>query len=574
VRASLRTDSGELLPVRFRALPARTGTRLVITEALPHGIHTLRLEIGDRPYETCLISAPERAVNLAESRAWGAFMPLHAFGNSCDGPGTYTELADAARRLATFGASYIGTLPLLASFLDAPFQPSPYAPASRLFWNDLFLAVGPDIPAAHEAERTRLLDYAAAASAQRPHLQSAADAFFAAGGKADAHFRRFLEAQPRAQDYALFRAACDHFRTGFDAWPAAARNGQLNAVDVAPADIQRHLFAAWRADAALADLARMSAAGNAAKLYIDLPLGVDNNGYDIWRERALFAEGMAAGAPPDALFRGGQNWGFRPLIPGALRNSRYAYLIEVLQHHMRHAGALRIDHVMSLVRLYWVPSGYPATEGVYVRYPRDELLALLTLLSERHGTVLIGEDLGTVPGEVRASMDRHGLLRMQVLQFELGGATLPRSPRAVAVSFGTHDTPTLAGFWRALDIDDQQQLGLLGESGAAAARAARARLRRRVCRALGLDAHAAAEVAVLRGLMHHLASGRARLVLLALEDLWLEPLQQNVPGTCDERPNWRRRARFGFDAALERPEVIALLREMDRLRNKETSNAQ
>jgi 4-alpha-glucanotransferase len=318
----------------------------------------------------------------------------------------------------------------------------------------------------------------------------------------------------------------------------------------------------------------MSTAGNAAKLYIDLPLGVDNNGYDIWRERALFAEGMAAGAPPDALFRGGQNWGFRPLIPGALRNSRYAYLIEVLQHHMRHAGALRIDHVMSLVRLYWVPSGYPATEGVYVRYPRDELLALLTLLSDRHGTVLIGEDLGTVPGEVRASMDRHGLLRMQVLQFELGGAALPRSPRAVAASFGTHDTPTLAGFWRALDIDDQQQLGLLGESGAAAARAARARLRRRVCRALGLDAHAAEEVAVLRGLMHHLASGRARLVLLALEDLWLEPLQQNVPGTCDERPNWRRRARFGFDAALERPEVIALLREVDRLRNKETSNAQ
>ena len=574
VHITMCTEAGESFPVRTNVKPARNGVRAHITDALPPGIHTLQLEIGGHSYETCVISAPQRAVAIPETRAWGAFMPLHAFGNSRAGPGTYAELTDAARRLASLGAAYLGTLPLLASFLDAPFQPSPYAPASRLFWNDLFLPVGSGTEAAHEDQRARQLDYAAAAAAQRPHLQSAADAFFAAGGETDAHFGSFLESHPRVHDYALFRAACDHFRTGFDAWPAAARNGRLDAGDVDPLNVRRHLFAAWRADESLAELARMSAEGKAAKLYIDLPLGVDNNGYDVWREPALFAQGVAAGAPPDALFRGGQNWGFRPLIPSALHRFRYGYLVEVLQHHMRHAGALRIDHVMSLVRLYWIPAGFPATEGVYVRYPRDELLALLTLLSERHGTVLIGEDLGTVPGEVRASMNRHGLLRMQVLQFELGGAVLPSSPRAVVASFGTHDTPTLAGFWRGLDIEDQLQLGLLDESGAAAARAARARLRRRVCRALGLDARAAEEMDVLRGLMHHLAAGPASLVLLALEDLWLEPLQQNVPGTLEERPNWRRRARFGIDHALERPAVIALLREVQRLRRKELRAAE
>jgi 4-alpha-glucanotransferase len=574
VRAALLTDTGETLPVRIGATPVRMGTRVHITDALPYGVHTLHLEISGSSHETCVICAPQLAVAMPEPRAWGAFMPLQAFGNSRAGPGTYAELADAARRLASLGASYVGTLPLLASFLDTPFQPSPYAPASRLFWNDVFLVNGADTDSGPETERARLLDYAAAAAAQRPYLQAAADAFFAEGGATDARFGSFLESHPRAHDYALFRAACDRFRGGFETWPAAARQGGLTADDVDPADVRRHLFAAWRADESLAELARMSDDGTAAKLYIDLPLGVDNSGYDIWREHALFADGVAAGAPPDALFRGGQNWGFRPLIPAALRKSRYAYLFEVLQHHMRHAGALRIDHVMSLVRLYWIPSGFPATEGVYVRYPRDELLALLTLLSQRHETVLIGEDLGTVPDEVRAAMEQHGLLRMQVLQFELGGTTLPRSRRAVAASFGTHDTPTLAGFWRGLDIDDQLQLGLLDESGAVAARATRARLRRRVCRALALDPETAEESDILRGLMHHIAAGRARLVLVALEDLWLEPLQQNVPGTRAERPNWQRRARFGINEALERPDVIALLQEVDRLRKREMRNAE
>jgi 4-alpha-glucanotransferase len=220
---------------------------------------------------------------------------------------------------------------------------------------------------------------------------------------------------------------------------------------------------------------------------------------------------------------------------------------------------------MSLFRLYWIPDGFPATEGVYVRYPRDELLALITLTSKRHNAVVIGEDLGTVPAEVRQMMERHGLLRMHVLQFALGSSALPRIPAGVLASLDTHDTPTLAGFWRGIDIDDQVELGLINDAQAMAARSARARLRHRVCAALGLSPDAD-EFLLMRGLTHHLAGSPARLVMLTLEDLWLEPMQQNVPGTTGERPNWRRRARYGLSDALRNTNVLSLLRETDAAR--------
>jgi len=565
VHATLLTEGGQTLNVPVEVVPHRDGVRAHFRNAFPEGIHTLHVEHGSGKWESCIISSPLLAAPAADMRAWGAFMPLHAFGNGPRGPATYKDLEDAACRLASLGADYVGTLPLLASFLDSPFQPSPYAPASRLFWNDLFLEVDANDSANGDAPRDPLLDYAAVAAERRPCLQAEADRFFEAGGEADPRFQTFLSEHPRAEDYARFRAACNRFRGGYETWPAKARSGHLSANDFDPTDFRRHLYASWCAEASVARLATRATEGKAARLYLDLPLGVDSAGYDVWRERSLFADGIAAGAPPDALFRGGQNWGFRPLHPVALRRSRYAYFVEVLQHHMRHAGALRIDHVMSLFRLYWIPDGFPATEGVYVRYPRDELLALITLTSKRHNAVVIGEDLGTVPAEVRQMMERHGLLRMHVLQFALGSSALPRIPAGVLASLDTHDTPTLAGFWRGIDIDDQVELGLINDAQAMAARSARARLRHRVCAALGLSPDAD-EFLLMRGLTHHLAGSPARLVMLTLEDLWLEPMQQNVPGTTGERPNWRRRARYGLSDALRNTNVLSLLRETDAAR--------
>src|SRR5690606_15209325 len=180
-----------------------------------------------------------------------------------------------------------------------------------------------------------------------------------------------------------------------------------------------------------------------------------------------------AGAPPDALFTGGQNWGFPPMAPDALRASGYAYLIESIRHHLRRADMLRLDHVMSLQRLYGIPRGLPATDGVYVRYPLEEMVAVMTIESVRHLATIVGEDLGTVSREMRHAMHRHALQRMYVVQYEVNPDADPPLnpvPRDVVASLNTHDMPPFAAFWAGLDIDDQRDLGLVDDEGERAAR--------------------------------------------------------------------------------------------------------
>jgi 4-alpha-glucanotransferase len=355
--------------------------------------------------------------------------------------------------------------------------------------------------------------------------------------------RSFADASPRTADYARFRAVCDRQRSGWPTWPQPMRDGRHLRRRLRAADFDYHLFAQWQADRQLGAMKGASQNGGAA-LYLDMPLGVNPDGYDCWRMRELFAAGVSAGAPPDTLFTGGQDWGFRPLNPGPLRDSGYAYLIDVIRHHLRHAHMLRLDHVMSLYRLFWVPAGMSAREGVYVRYPEDELFAILVLESARHQAVIVGEDLGTVPPAVRRSMDRHGIQRMSVLQYEASPDSEPAVPTPdanVVASLNTHDMPTFAGFWRGSELDDQHDLGLIDEDGLADAMTRRAALRRRISRDIGAGGTVEAPLARQR-LLERLAASPARYVLITLEDLWDEPLPQNVPGTSHERPNWKRRA--------------------------------
>jgi 4-alpha-glucanotransferase len=258
---------------------------------------------------------------------------------------------------------------------------------------------------------------------------------------------------------------------------------------------------------------------------------------------------VSAGAPPDPLFTGGQNWGFRPLQPHRSRATGYAYLIETIRHHMRHARILRLDHVMSLYRLFWVPDGVGARRGVYVRYPEDELFAILVLESVRHRAVVVGEDLGTVPAAVRRLMDRHRIHRMHVVQYEASPDERPATPApdaTVVASLNTHDMPTFSGFWHGTELDDQLDLGLVDESEHGAALERRKALRRAISRDIGAGGVVGAELARQR-LLEQLAASSARYLLVTLEDLWLEERPQNVPGTSGERPNWRRRASRTLD---------------------------
>jgi 4-alpha-glucanotransferase len=311
------------------------------------------------------------------------------------------------------------------------------------------------------------------------------------------------------------------------------------------------------------------------KLCLDLPLGVDPHGYDTWRHSDIFALEVATGAPPDAFFSKGQNWGFAPLHPERIRQRDYRYVLEFLRFQMRHANFLRIDHVMGLHRLYWIPQGFPATEGAYVTYPAEEFYAILNLESHRHQTVLVGENLGTVPAQVNARMKRHQLRQMYVLQYEQRPdpeRPLRAPPTRSVASLNTHDMPAFTAYWRGLDLADRVALGLLKKAELAPERARRREANhwlKRFLTANGfLKIGESRASKVLRACLKFLAASRAELVLANLEDLWGETRPQNTPGTVAQRPNWRRQTRLSLEQILRSRDLRECLGEIHKLRRK------
>jgi 4-alpha-glucanotransferase len=566
----IRLESGEVLTQPADAEPGshrpRAGWKAThsirLGRRLPIGYHRIQVETAGATFDTLVIAPPRTAYVVPDARDWGVFIPLYALQTDegwCTGD--YGDLATLAEWAGRRGASFVSTLPLLAAFLEEPFDPSPYSPASRLFWNELFIdmsqvpgARAPDGRVADELRECRAgdyVDYRRAAAVRRREIEHAVRETAGDAG-VQAELRQFETSFPRVIDYARFRAVCDRQRQGWPGWPARLREGTIQAADFASGDYDYHLFAQWQADRQLAAIHAASEVG-AAALYLDMPLGVHPDSYDCWRMPELFARGVSAGAPPDTLFTGGQDWGFRPLNPVPLRASGYAYLIDVIRLHLRHARMLRLDHVMSLYRLFWVPSGMSAREGVYVRYPQDELFAILVLESARHRAVVIGEDLGTVPDAVRRTMDRHQIQRMSVLQYEASpdpDVPLAAPAENVVASLNTHDMPTFAGFWRGSEIDDQLDLGLIDRDAHAEALHVRSTLRQRISRSIGAGGVVEPGLARQR-LLERLADSSARYLLINLEDLWLEDRPQNVPGTSDERPNWKRRARRSLPEIME-----------------------
>ena len=527
------------------------------------GYHAVRWELGAREGRARWLAAPELAY-AEPGRSWGLFAPLHALRTPRTGAaGDLAELARLAEAVAARGGRYVATLPMLAGFLDEPCEPSPYAPASRMFWNELYLT----LPEASPIAPGPVVDYRAQYRWRRAVIDRLAAAAWA-GPEAD-ELLAFARAG-EVSDYAAFRALGEARRAGWSAWPTELREPPApwaadaiarGATPVEPARWKSHVWAQRAMDRELAGLDRLG-----ARLYLDLPVGANRDAWEVWRHRDAFVLGASTGAPPDALFLGGQDWGLPPLHPERIRERGWDYVIACIRHHVRHAGMLRVDHVMGLYRLYWVPAGMRATEGVYVRYAHDELFAILSLESHRHRCALVGEDLGTVPPEVPAAMRRHRLAGLHVAQFSMpgeAGQPLGAARADQVASVNTHDTPTWAGWWQGRDIDDKLDLALVDAAGAERERAERARARRAVLAAVDVttddpDGDAACAAALL-GVTRALAAGDATCLLATLEDAWLEPLPQNVPGTAHERPNWRRPFSLTADAALTDPRVAALL---------------
>jgi 4-alpha-glucanotransferase len=290
------------------------------------------------------------------------------------------------------------------------------------------------------------------------------------------------------------------------------------------------------------------------RLYLDLPVGVHPDGYDAWRYQDLFADGLSAGAPPDLLAPEGQNWGFSPLNPEALRRSGYRYMRDYLEHHLSVAGILRIDHAIGLHRMFWIPRGASSRDGVFVRQRSDELYAILSLESHRHEAVIVGENLGLVPPEVNQGLTAHGVAGMYVQLFEFTGdahqPANPPQPQSVA-SFGTHDLPPFAAYWTDADLEQRRRIGLMDE--AAEQRAMGERLREKQAlyghlRERGLIGEEPSTAEVYRGATRLLGESEARWVMLSLEDTWAETRSQNVPGTvAEQHANWTQRARYSLE---------------------------
>ena len=521
------------------------------------GYHELAWSCGEDTGKALVIAAPTRAWGSPGNlmKRWGVFAPVYGLASRASGhAGDLGTLRTLFEKVAARGGAYVATLPILAAFLDEPCAFSPYSPASRLFWNELYLdlprlgaELGVAVPAA-PPPKAGLIDYRAQYAWRRPVIDRLAKAFFADPDRTAA-----VAAWARPQgvfDYAAFRAIGEAQRAGWRTWPAALRDGtkpartrdEAIALGGDPAHIDSHVFAQWAMHNQL-----MALQGGSVALYLDLPVGVSMDAYEVWRWRRLFLTSLAAGAPPDALFLGGQNWGLPPMSPIALRRGRYKYFIDCVRHHMRVSGMLRIDHVMGLFRLYCVPEGRPATDGVYLKYPADDLMAILTLESLRATCALCGGDLGTVPPHVRPTMERHGLYRLHVGQWSFphqAGQPSEEAPAGSIASLNTHDTPTFAGWWSGADIIDKLDLALIDEHDAQKERRERAEMKEAVL-AMAPEVGEASGLAdverALIGASAELAAGQAEVVLVSLDDLALEPVPHNVPGTTDERPNWQRR---------------------------------
>ena len=577
---------------------------LALPAPLPEGYHTLRLTLGRRGAEALVISAPRTAFSPmpAAKRRWGLFLPLYALRTERgSASGDFTDLEDFLEWTMDLGGSAVGTLPLSACYLDEPFHPSPYTPVSRRFWNEFYL----DPARALELEQSprarsllgsaayttdckrlrqgNLVDYRREMALKRRVLEALAHSLTARPSARRDDFQAYVESRPDLDAYAKFRAVVEARGSLWPDWPVRLRTGTIRAGDFDETARSYHLYVQWLADQQLTSLADR-AAEKGGGLYLDLPLGVHAGGFDVWEDPESFALNVAGGAPPDRFFTEGQNWGFAPQHPENIRRRQYRPWIACLRSHMRRASMLRIDHVMGLHRLYWVPRDRPADQGAYVRYRARELYAILALESRRHETVIVGEDLGTVPRYVRARMKEHGVRRMSVGQFEFRDR--PRSPlkpivAAATASLNTHDMRPFAAFWKQLDIDDQVDLGLLGSEDSTRDRNRREAVKQALCRHF-LGDRASSVTAdrpsknsndeirrMLKALLGKQAASPAEFLMINLEDLWAETEPQNTPGTVDQRPNWRRRARYGLDAVKHMRSVLGSLREIDRLRQRE-----
>jgi 4-alpha-glucanotransferase len=560
--------------------------RLDLPGPLPDGYHTLSVSLAGTHAHGLLVLAPARAfvpewMERGERR-WGLSCQVYALKHVRDwGIGDFAALSAYAKSAAKLGATMVGINPLHALFPAWPDACSPYSPSSRVFLNPLMISI-PALPfaagshslkrltgtsafraALRAARQKNLIDYPAVEDLKDKALAELYEDFLQLPPERLEDFEDFCVLGGDAlRRFAEFSAL--HETMGglpWSSWPAPFQDPESPEVAAyALANVERvtfHAFLQWLAETQLAAAAK---AAPGVGLYRDLAVGASADGADAWANQAELVKGASFGAPPDAFSAVGQDWGLPPPHPHRMRDTAYAGFIAVLRANMRHAAALRLDHVMGLMRLFWIPRGAPNSGGAYVSYPFDDLLGIVALESVRNRCAVIGEDLGTVPDECRDRMARERLLSYRVVYFEKWPSGLFKRPETypplALVTATTHDMPTIAGHWLALDVEARAKAGVFGP-GADAERQGRAEERRALSGALtdqGLpdiptDAPPAGEdLETLTDAVHRFAARTpSRLLMVNPGDLAGDTAQINLPGTVDEHPNWC--CRMTVDAA-------------------------
>lgn len=506
--------------------------------SLPLGYHTLEVKTTDEQARCAVIVVPQR-LGIAEGRHWGWQIQLYAIRSAQSwGIGDYGDLRTVAEVAAADGAGVLLVNPLHAETPVLPLQPSPYSPSSRLFRSAVALRVR-DVPEAH-ALQSQVEALRPAADGDRIDRDSAWKAKLAAlellwpGHRVGALAQFRAERGAPLERFALFCALAEHYGPDWSTWP--------EGVDNPVAHEERIAFWCWVQMLIDEQLSGIGA-GMAIGILHDLAVGVDAGGADAWAMRDVLALGTSIGAPPDSFNQQGQDWGLPPWRPDRLRETAYAPFRDMVRGVLRHAGGIRVDHVMGLSRLWWVPAGSTATEGTYVSYDAEALLGILALEAERAGAVVVGEDLGTVDPSVRQLLDRTGVLGSAVLWFETtdDGWYLPPSRwrRDAVASVTTHDLPTAAGWLAQEHVRVRHALDQLGHSlEQEQARTAQERdMLLAMLRHEGLLGGEDDDVVL--ALHRALVASPCRIVLAAYGDAVGDLRQPNLPGTIDEYPCWR-----------------------------------
>jgi 4-alpha-glucanotransferase len=537
---------------------------------LPLGYHELHLQIGASDTSTLVIVSPaslELPARLGPSRAWGLATQLYSVRSERSwGVGDLTDLADlAVWSAARHGAGFVLVNPLHAAAPTPPMEPSPYLPTSRRFVNPLYLRVeaidefayvrerGPvrraraDVQAL--AKKSKRIDRDAAWKAKRAALERVYLVGRSAGRELAYDAFRCREGTP-LDDFATWCALAEKYGNDWHQWPAELQHPSGAAVAEFAAKhaktVDFHRWLQWQLDDQLtAAQATAVQAGMELGVMHDLAVGVDPNGADAWALQDVLALGVTAGAPPDEFNQLGQDWSQPPWRPDELKDHAYEPFRALVNAVLRHAGGVRIDHIIGLFRLWWIPKGALPTDGTYVRYDHEAMIGVVALEAHRAGAVVVGEDLGTVEPWVRDYLRERGLFGTSILWFEADGAGNPlpadKWREYCLSSVTTHDLPPTAGYLAGEHVRLREKLNLLTRPASeelAADQAHQAAWMAELRRVGLLGADPSTDDVVL-ALYRYLGRTPSKLLALSLADAVGDIRTQNQPGTTDEYPNWR-----------------------------------